>query len=121
NHFSEKAEIELVDIRDLAVLFKNKDRFWPEKAAEISMKIEAADGVIIATAEYDHSVHAVLMNALEWLSYARHPFVGKCVMIIRDSYGTIGTTRAQEHVRRILDSTVLSVSIMPSTEFLLCH
>ena len=49
NHFSEKAEIELVDISDLPVFFKNKDRVIPEKAAEISMKIEAADGVIIAT------------------------------------------------------------------------
>ena len=26
NHFSEKAEIELVDISDLPVFFKNKDR-----------------------------------------------------------------------------------------------
>ena len=104
NHFSEKAEIELVDISDLPVFFKNKDRVIPEKAAEISMKIEAADGVIIATPEYDHSVPAVLMNALEWLSY-----------------GTLGTSRAQAHLRRILDSPELSARIMPSSEFLLGH
>ena len=112
NHFSEKAEIELVDISDLPVFFKNK---------EISMKIEAADGVIIATPEYDHSVPAVLMNALEWLSYARHPFVGKPVMIVGASYGTLGTSRAQAHLRRILDSPELSARIMPSSEFLLGH
>lgn len=121
NHFSEKAEIELVDISDLPVFFKNKDRVIPEKAAEISMKIEAADGVIIATPEYDHSVPAVLMNALEWLSYAKHPFVGKPVMIVGASYGTLGTSRAQAHLRRILDSPELSARIMPSSEFLLGH
>src|SRR5699024_9584455 len=84
-------------------------------------KIEAADGVIIATPEYDHSVPAVLMNALEWLSYARHPFVGKPVMIVGASYGTLGTSRAQAHLRRILDSPELSARIMPSSEFLLGH
>ena len=78
--------------------------------------------MIIATPEYDHSVPAVLMNALEWMSYGgTHPFVGKPVMIVGASYGTLGASRAQAHLRQILDSPEMQARIMPSSEFLVDH
>ena len=84
-------------------------------------KIEQADGVIISTPEYDHSAPAALLNALEWLSFHIQPFVDKPVMIIGASYGALGTSRAQAHLRQVLDSPELRARIMPSSEFMLGH
>ncbi|VDG25359.1 NADPH-dependent FMN reductase [Lactiplantibacillus mudanjiangensis] len=120
-HFAKQAEIELVEIKDLPLFNKPADKQIPATAQAIADQIDQADGVIISTPEYDHSAPAVLMNALEWLSYYIHPFADKPVMIIGASYGALGTSRAQEHLRQILDSPELRARIMPSSEFLLGH
>ena len=120
-HFANKAEIELVEIKDLPVFNKPADRQVPELAKEIAAKIDAADGVIIATPEYDHSIPAVLMNALAWLSYGLYPLLNKPVMITGASYGTLGSSRAQLQLRQILDAPEIKASVMPGSEFLLSH
>ena len=94
-HFADKAEIELVEIKDLPVFNKPADKQIPAEASEIAAKIEAADGVIIGTPEYDHSIPAVLMSALAWISYGVFPLLNKPVMITGASYGTLGSSRAQ--------------------------
>ena len=120
-HFADKAEIELMDIGGLPVFYKTSDRSVPERVTEMAKKIEASDGVIISTPEYDHGVPAVLMNALEWLSYGVHPFADKPVMITGASYGMLGTSRAQLMLRQMLDSPELSARIMPSSEYMVGH
>ena len=60
-HFADKAEIELVEIKDLPVFNKPANKWLPESALEIAKKIDEADGVIIGTPEYDHSIPAVLL------------------------------------------------------------
>lgn len=120
-YFADQAEIEIVEIKDLPVFNKPEDRQVPAEVQELSDKIEAADGVIISTPEYDHAVPASLINALNWLSYGIFPFVDKPVMITGASYGTLGSSRAQMHLRQILDSPELKARIMPSSEFLLSH
>ena len=120
-HFADKAEIELIEIKDIPIFNKPADMQVPEIVKEIAAKIEAADGVIIGTPEYDHSIPAVLMSALAWLSYGIYPLLGKPVMITGASYGTLGSSRAQLQLRQILDSPELKASVMPSSEFLLSH
>ena len=120
-HFTGQAEIELVEIKDIPMFNKPADQHIPEAAQVIAAKIEAADGVIISTPEYDHAVPASLMSALSWLSYNVYPFVDKPVMITGASYGTLGSSRAQAQLRQILDSPELKARIMPSSEFLLSH
>ncbi len=120
-HFQDLAEIELVEIKDLPIFKKSADKYVPQLAKDIAKKIEDADGVIIATPEYDHSVTAVLSSALAWLSYGIHPFVDKPVMITGASYGSLGSSRAQAQLRQILDSPEIKARIMPSSEFLLGH
>ena len=61
-HFAEKAEIELIEIKDLPIFNKPADMQVPESVKEIAAKIEASDGVIIGTPEYDHSIPAVLIE-----------------------------------------------------------
>jgi len=120
-YYSEEAVIEIVDISNLPVFYKASQDHIPEAVNVISEKIRKADGVIIATPEYDHAIPAVLSSALAWFSYRIHPFAGKPVMIVGASYGSLGTSRAQAQLRQILDSPGLKASIMPSSEFLVGH
>lgn len=119
-HFADKADIELVEIKDLPVFNKPADKKIPELALEITDKINAADGVIIGIPEYDHSIPAVLMNALAWLSYGIFPLLNKPVMITGASYGTLGSSRAQLQLRQILNAPEIKANVLPD-EFLLSH
>lgn len=58
------------------------------------------------------------MNALAWLSYLDQPFNAKPVLITGVSYGALGTSRAQEHLRKILNAPELGAKLMESQEFL---
>ena len=120
-HFADKAEIELVEIKDIPIFNKPADKKLPAIVTEIAGKIEAADGVIIGTPEYDHSTPASLMSALAWLSYGIYPLLNKPVMITGASFGTLGSSRAQLQLRQILDAPELKASVMPGSEFLLSH
>ena len=119
-HFAEKAEIELVEIKDIPVFNKPADKQVPVEILEIAAKIEEADGVIIGTPEYDHSIPAVLMSALAWLSYGIYPLLNKPIMITGASYGTLGSSRAQLQLRQILNAPEIKASVLPD-EFLLSH
>lgn len=118
-HFSKEAEIEVYEIKDLPAFMEPEDSDIPEKVVELSNKIKNADGVIIATPEYDHAIPAVLKSALEWISYTSQALTDKPVLIVGASHGTLGSSRAQAHLRQILDSPELAARIMPSSEFLL--
>lgn len=118
--FAELVEIELVEIKDLPVFNKPAVRILPESVQELVAKIEEADGVIIGTPEYDHSIPAVLMNALAWVSYGVYPMTNKPVMITGASYGTLGSSRAQLQLRQILNAPELKATVLPD-EFLLSN
>lgn len=120
-HFADRAEIELCEIKGLPAFNEPKDKIAPAGIQELSEKIEAADGVIISTPEYDHAIPAALKSVIEWLSYTTQPFIDKPVMITGASLGSLGSSRAQAHLRQILDAPELKARIMPSAEFLLGH
>lgn len=118
-HFADKANIELFEIKNLPAFNKPKGNEAPAEVQELSDKINEADGVIISTPEYNHSLPAILKSTLEWLSYTSQPLIDKPVMITGASYGRLGSSRAQLHLRQILDSPELKARIMPGTEYLL--
>lgn len=120
DHFADKATIELVEIKDLPTFNKPASRDLPDSVQELVAKLEEADGVIIGTPEYDHSIPAVLMNALAWVSYGVYPMLNKPVMITGASYGTLGSSRAQLQLRQILNAPELKATVLPD-EFLLSH
>lgn len=119
-HFADKAETELVEIKAIPVFNKPADKQVPAEILEIAAKIEEADGVIIGTPEYDHSIPAVLMSALAWLSYGIYPLLNKPIMITGASYGTLGSSRAQLQLRQILNAPEIKANVLPD-EFLLSH
>jgi NAD(P)H-dependent FMN reductase len=120
-HFIETAEIEVCEIKDFPAFNEPKDKTAPKGIQKLSDKINEADGVIISTPEYDHSIPAALKSLIEWLSYTTRPLIDKPVMIVGASHGSLGSSRAQAHLRQILDAPELKARIMPGSEFLLGH
>lgn len=120
-HFSKLAEIEVLEIKDLPPFNEPEDKIAPAAVAEFSEKIAQADGVIIATPEYDHTIPAPLASTLEWIAYTTRVLINKPTMIVGASLGSLGTSRAQAHLRQILDAPELKARIMPGTEFFLGH
>lgn len=72
----------------------------PSAVALLKEAIAAADGLLLATPEYNHSIPGVFKNALDWLT--RPPadvarvFGGKPVAVIGASPGAFGTLLGQE-------------------------
>lgn len=89
----------------------------PETVSVLDKRIRAADGVIIATPEYNFSVPGVLKNATDWLSRGSAPFKWKRVGVMGASGGPIGTARSQYHLRQNLQA--LEAIVMPKPEIFL--
>lgn len=116
-HFKEQANIEIIEIADLPLF--NEDDEVPLRIIEIAHQIKAADGAIISTPEYDHSITAALKSFIEWMSYGDvHPFTNTPVMIVGASLGRQGTNNAQEHLRQIMDAPGLDALVLPGNQFL---
>ena len=117
--FKVKFELELLEIDEVPMF--NQDEDWKEsfQLRLIYNKITRADGVIIATPEHNHTITAALKSVLEWMSYEVHPFENKPVMILGASYYDQGTSRAQVHLRKILEAPGVSAYTLPGNEFLL--
>jgi chromate reductase, NAD(P)H dehydrogenase (quinone) len=75
----------------------------PASVTALKAAIREAQGVVIATPEYNYSVPGVLKNALDWASRPQpSPLRGKPVAVIGCSVGMSGSMRAQYHLRQIL-------------------
>ena len=118
-HFESKAEIEPLEITEVPMFNQSDNQSYGEVIQMFNDKITASDGVIIATPEYNHSIPSGLKSLIEWLSFDLHPLAGKPVMIVGASLGTQGSSRAQLHLRQILDAPGVDANVMPGYEFLL--
>lgn len=85
---------------------------FPAAVVAMAEHIAEADGLVIITPEYNHSIPGLLKNALDWLSRVNpQPLAGKPVLIQSASPGKLGGVRAQLHLRQILayfDAKVLN-------------
>lgn len=86
----------------------------PSSVLALQKRIAIADGVIIATPEYNFSIPGVLKNALDWVSRGERPFYRKAVGVVGASGGPIGTARSQYHLRQNLQG--LEAQVMPKPE-----
>jgi len=82
----------------------DEDGVRPESVEAFKKAIGDADGVLIVTPEYNHSVPGVLKNAIDWASRPgfRAPFTDKPVAFAGISPGAHGAARAQLHLENIL-------------------
>jgi chromate reductase len=103
-----EAELELWDDLKGVPPYDADDDPGPESRVEslssLAAAVDAADVVIIATPEYNHSIPGVLKNALDWLSrpLAESPLRGKPVAVVGASTGLFGAVWAQAELRKVL-------------------
>ncbi|WP_270886053.1 NADPH-dependent FMN reductase [Pedococcus sp. 5OH_020] len=101
----------------------NEDHEMPAPPAvdDLRRRLRAADGLLIATPEYNASVPGALKNAIDWLSRPSEgetlPLKGKPVAIIGASMSPLGTVRAQLSLRQILHK--LDAAVVRQPEFIL--
>jgi chromate reductase len=93
----------------------------PGPVAEFKAAIAAADGVVIATPEYNDGIPGVLTNALDWGSRlpGRSPLAGKPVAVMGASPSQVGTARAQLHLRQVLAH--IQARVLPPPELLVAR
>ena len=114
-------EFELLEIKDVPLFNQSNDQTNTEVIQNLNRKISEADGVIIATPEHNRTVPPALKSVIEWLSFKVHPFQDQPVLIVGASYFDQGTSRAQLHLRQILEAPGVGAYTFPGNEFLLGH
>lgn len=101
------AELEVYDgLRDLPAYDADIDtpESEPESVARLREAIAQADGVLIATPEFNGSIPGALKNALDWASrpFPDNALRGKPVAVVGASTGLFGAVWAQAETRKVL-------------------
>ncbi len=73
---------------------------FPPAVQALRDAVAQADGIILATPEYNGSVPGVLKNSIDWAS-RKGLLAKKPVVTMGGSPGALGATKAQEHLRQI--------------------
>ena len=96
--------LEIAEIGDLPLF--NQDVFdagQPASVKRFRAAVAAADGLLIASPEYNFSLTPALKNAIDWASRPpNQAFQDKPIAIFSASAGPMGGARVQYDLRRIL-------------------
>lgn len=114
--------IDTIEIGDLPFYNADVEQAGdPASVAAFKGAVGAADGLLIATPEYNDGIPAVLTNAVDWGSRlpGRSPLAGKPVALMGASPSQVGTARAQLHLRQILGHA--QARVLPPPELLLAR
>lgn len=100
----EDATIDIFELDGIPGFNQDEEQSPPAKVAELKRRIREADAILFVTPEYNYSVPGVLKNAIDWASrpYGDSAWNGKPAAIMGASIGTIGTARAQYHLRQMM-------------------
>jgi chromate reductase len=73
----------------------------PEPVVDLRQRITAADGLLIANPEYNHSLSSVSKTMIDWVSRPPdQPFLGKPIAVVGASTGPMGGPWGQYAVRQ---------------------
>lgn len=110
------ATVDLADFREFDMPLFDGDvqarEGPPPGAHELKRRLEAVDGLMLASPEYNYSIPGTLKNAIDWVSRFRPvPLRGKSALLLSTSTGLVGGNRCLWALRVPLE--VLSVHVYP--------
>ena len=93
-----------IRIDDLPLYNQDDDANQAASVKRLKSEIQAAQGLLFVTPEYNRSMPGVLKNAIDHASrpYGTSAWAGKPAGVIGASVGAIGTAMAQQHLRNVL-------------------
>ena len=113
------AEVDVIDLNHFRAPLYDGDleseSGLPEEVLGFKDRIEAAQGLLIATPEYNSSVSAALKNVIDWASRPttredpRPCFRNKMCALLTTSPGRLGGIRGLSHLREILHNVGVKV------------
>lgn len=115
----EYMEIKIFDLAGIPLYnYDVEQQGDPDRVKEFKQAIHEADGVLIATPEYNHGVPGVTKNAIDWASRPPReaPLNQKPVGILGASPGITGSARGQSQLRQAFEFT--NSYCMPQPEIL---
>lgn len=101
------AEVTLLDLNEYVLPLYHGDEEdalgLPSAAAKLIELVNAHQGLLIASPEYNSFMTPLLKNTIDWISRAdENPFIGKVAAVMSASPGALGGARAMQHVRHLL-------------------
>ncbi len=116
DRYSDRMNIEILDIKDVPMYNEDIENDLPISVKKLKYSIMEARSIIFITPEYNHSIPGVLKNTLDWLSRGDLVLPGKPSMVLGSSLGGLGTVKAQEHLRQIINSGNIATINLPGNE-----
>lgn len=100
----EDLEFTEIPIKDLPLYSSDFDADFPPEGRALKDAIEASDGILFISPEYNRSIPGALKNAIDWGSrpWGTNSFARKPTGIIGASPGGIGTAVMQSSMRGVL-------------------
>ena len=116
------AEVDFIDLRDYPLPLFDEDievaGGLPENARRLRTLLQASDGLLIASPEYNSSVSGVLKNVIDWASRSESVdevplacFKGRVAALLSASGCGLGGVRGLVHLRSILSN--IGVIVLP--------
>ena len=115
---AEQAVMTVHPLNDLPLYDQDLDTDTPPPAVTaLRRAIAEADGVIIASPEYNYGISGVLKNALDWASrpYGKSALVAKPVLTLTSSPAFTGGARAQAQLNEVLTAVAALLVLRPQT------
>ncbi|HEX6883541.1 MAG TPA: NAD(P)H-dependent oxidoreductase [Planctomycetota bacterium] len=115
------ARVEGFELDGIPPFNEDLEQTPPAAVLELKRRIRAADALLIATPEYNYSIPGVLKNAIDWASrpYGDSAWAGKPAALLGATPGTLGTARAQYHLRQVC--VFLDVHVLNRPEVLIAQ
>ena len=112
----EHLEIQIVEIDDLEMYNQDLDAKPPENWTSFRNRLQAIDGVVFFTPEYNRSIPGVLKNAIDVGSrpYGKSIWENRPAAVVSVSPGRLGGFGANHHLRQSL--VFLNMPTMPQPE-----
>lgn len=109
------AVLELIQLHGIPVFNQDDEMTPPPPVLEFKRRILSSDAILFATPEYNYSLPGGLKNAIDWASrpYGESAWLGKPAAVMGASVGSLGTARAQYHLRQTLVTLDMPVVNQP--------